>query len=196
MPVLTIEESELAVPLAEALVAGGMRAVEVTLRTPVAIAAIANIRQALPELIVGAGTVVTPRLMHEVQKAGGQFAVSPGFSTALGAAAQECGLPFLPGVVTASEIQIAMEHGLENLKFFPAEHAGGVKLLSSYASVFADIRFCPTGGIREDNMAHYLELSNVTCVGGSWIAPRDMIAKQNWNSISKRAAKAMSAVNE
>ncbi len=192
MPVLTIDDPELAVPLGQALLDGGMRVVEITLRTPAAIESIAAMREALPELIVGAGTVLTAKLMGAVKNAGGQFAVSPGHTTTLAEAANQCDMPFMPGVVTAGEIQAAMEQGFESLKLFPAEAVGGAALLSGYASVFPGVRFCPTGGIKIENMDRYLSLPNVLCVGGSWIAPRNLVLARNWQSITRLATQAMS----
>lgn len=188
MPVVTVDDPDSGVALARALASGGLGAIEVTLRTPAAMAAIRAIRSTVPDLLVGAGTVVTPALMGQVSDAGGQFAVSPGFSPALDAAARECSLPYLPGVVTASEVQAATEQGLKDLKFFPAQAVGGASLLRNYAAVFPDVRFCPTGGVNEDNMSDYLQLANVVCVGGSWLAPRELIRAGDWEAISALAA--------
>jgi len=192
MPVLTIDNPALAAPLADALAAGGMRVAEITLRTPGAIESIAAMRKAVPELLVGAGTVLTPEMMLAVKRAGGQFAVSPGFTEILADAAIEYQMPLLPGVVTAGEIQTAIERGYKDLKFFPAESAGGVTLLASYASVFRDICFCPTGGIKPGNMNDYLALKNVMCVGGSWVAPRKLIEAKDWQGITNLVASAQS----
>ncbi|MBT8132055.1 MAG: bifunctional 4-hydroxy-2-oxoglutarate aldolase/2-dehydro-3-deoxy-phosphogluconate aldolase [Gammaproteobacteria bacterium] len=190
MPVLVIDDEKHAVDLGRALLAGGMRVAEITLRTPGAIAAIRAMREELPELTVGAGTVLTPELMLAVKEAGGQFAVSPGFTPILAEAALEYQMPLLPGVVTAGEIQSAMEHGYRDLKFFPAGAAGGAALLGNYAGVFPDVRFCPTGGIKLKNMNDYLALPNVLCVGGSWVAPRDLVAAGDWQSITRLVAAA------
>ncbi len=190
MPVLTIQRVEDAVPLADALAAGGLRVLEITLRTDAAIDAISAIRETRPTLVVGAGTVLTPKQMGAVSTAGGQFAVSPGLTATLVEAAEECEMPYLPGVVTAGEIQHAMEAGLDALKFFPAAAAGGPGLLKNYASVFPQAIFCPTGGIRLDNMRDYLGLKNVGCVGGSWIAPRQLVDDGDWAAIERLARQA------
>ncbi len=191
MPVLTIRDASTALALADALAEGGLRVLEITLRSAEAVDAIEAVRSSRPELIVGAGTVLSPTQMQAVADAGAQFAVSPGLTHTLAQAATRSALPYLPGVVTAGEIQFAMEHGLDALKFFPATPAGGPKLLSSYASVFPEVRFCPTGGIGPDNMADYLGLPNVACIGGSWLAPSRLIEQGDWAAITARVRTAL-----
>jgi 2-dehydro-3-deoxyphosphogluconate aldolase/(4S)-4-hydroxy-2-oxoglutarate aldolase len=170
IPVLVIERVEDAVPIAEALVAGGLPVLEVTLRTHAALGAIQAMR-AVAGAIVGAGTVLSPTQLRHAADAGAQFAVSPGLTRPLAEAARESHLPWLPGVVTASEVMRALELGLTRLKFFPAMAAGGLPALKALSAVFGDVRFCPTGGIVQDNAADWLGLSSVACVGGSWLVP-------------------------
>lgn len=190
LPVITIADPADAVALADALAAGGIDVLEITLRTDGAIDAIEAIRKARPEMIVGAGTVLSAVQCRAVQEAGGQFAVSPGFTPTLGRAAHEAGLPLLPGAVTAGEIQLALEHGLTALKFFPAAAAGGPGLLRNFAAVFEQVRFCPTGGIDRQSMNEYLQLPNVACVGGSWITASSLQRERDWAAITRRAAAA------
>lgn len=190
MPVITIDEAGDAVELAQALAAGGLRVLEITLRTAAAIDAIEAIRTACPDLIVGAGTVLSAIQLRSVQDAGGQFAVSPGFTPSLARAARDAGLPLLPGAVTAGEIQHALEHGLTALKFFPAAAAGGPGLLGNFAQVFQQVRFCPTGGIDVNNARDYLALPNVDCVGGSWVAASSLVRNRDYDEITRRAAAA------
>jgi 2-dehydro-3-deoxyphosphogluconate aldolase/(4S)-4-hydroxy-2-oxoglutarate aldolase len=170
IPVLTIERIEDAVPIAQALVAGGLPVLEVTLRTSVALDAIRAMR-AVEGAIVGAGTVTTPALLDAAAEAGAAFAVSPGLTRALGEAAATSPLPFLPGVATAGEIMRALELGFTRLKFFPAMASGGIPALKAFSAVFGVARFCPTGGITEENARDWLALDSVACVGGSWLVP-------------------------
>jgi 2-dehydro-3-deoxyphosphogluconate aldolase / (4S)-4-hydroxy-2-oxoglutarate aldolase len=190
IPVLTINKIEDAVPLAVALVAGGLPVIEITLRTAVALAAVEACRRHVPEAVIGVGSVVRVEDFARAQAAGAQFAVSPGLTTALAEAGVASGLPFLPGVATASELMHAVSHGFRHLKFFPAEPAGGPAALRSFAGPFADVRFCPTGGIHEGNLGDYLGLANVICVGGSWMAPEDDIRNQAWDTVTARARRA------
>jgi 2-dehydro-3-deoxyphosphogluconate aldolase/(4S)-4-hydroxy-2-oxoglutarate aldolase len=170
LPVLTIEDEAHAVPLARALVAGGLPALEVTLRTPAALGAIQRIAGEVEGAVVGAGTVLNAGDLARAAKAGARFAVSPG----LAGDAQSVGpIPLLPGIATASELMRGLEAGFKLFKFFPAVPAGGVAVLKAFAPVFADARLCPTGGIAADNAAEFLALPNVLCVGGSWVAPAD-----------------------
>jgi 2-dehydro-3-deoxyphosphogluconate aldolase / (4S)-4-hydroxy-2-oxoglutarate aldolase len=189
--VVTIERAADALPLADALCAGGVRVIEITLRTGAACSAIEQIRKARPDAIVGAGTVRDSQSLSAARDAGAQFVVSPGFTTALHAAAKAAGLPWLPGVATASEILLAQESGHSLLKFFPAEAAGGARALRAFASVFPDARFCPTGGVTAENMRSYLELPNVICVGGSWLAPPALAAAGGWPKIQELAGEAL-----
>lgn len=187
IPVLTIEREADAVPLARALCAGGLTVLEVTLRTPVALAAIAAMRAAVPAAIVGAGTLTRPEDFARVRAAGGQFAVTPGLTEELAASAKQSTLPLLPGIATASELLAARNAGFDALKFFPAEPAGGTAMLAAFAPVFADVVFCPTGGITRESAPRYLSLPNVLCVGGSWITPAKALAAGDWAEIERLA---------
>ena len=188
IPVLTIERVEDAVPLAQALVKGGLAALEITLRTDAALDAIAAISKAVPDAVPGVGTVTTVDDLNKARAAGAQFAVSPGFAVDLVEAA--AGLPYLPGIATASEAMAAQRAGLSCLKFFPAEAMGGQSTLQALAGPYPRLIFCPTGGVNRDNAAGYLALKNVRCVGGSWVAPNDMVATGQWEVISGLAAEA------
>jgi 2-dehydro-3-deoxyphosphogluconate aldolase/(4S)-4-hydroxy-2-oxoglutarate aldolase len=190
IPVLVVEEVADAAPLAKALKAGGLRVVELTLRTPVAIDAMKAMQDAEPELIVGMGTVVSPDQAGICLDNGAAFLVSPGLSPALGKAMLDTGLPCLPGVATAGEAMGAVEAGFEVLKFFPAEPAGGLAYLKALAGPLPDIRFCPTGGISRERAPDYLAQNNVACVGGSWIATAAQIQAGDWNTITANAAAA------
>lgn len=188
IPVLSIQRAGDAAPLAAALVAGGLPVLEVTLRTAAALAAIAAIRHAVPDAVVGVGTVTQLDELSAAAAAGALFAVSPGLDPALAVAARAGPLPYLPAVATASEIMQARRLGFEALKFFPAAAAGGVAALRSFAGPFPDIRFCPTGGVGSDSLAGYLAVPNVACVGGSWLAPDADVAGGAWAAIRDRAA--------
>ncbi|MGL4318522.1 MAG: bifunctional 4-hydroxy-2-oxoglutarate aldolase/2-dehydro-3-deoxy-phosphogluconate aldolase [Pseudomonas sp.] len=190
LPVLVIEDSSLAVDLARALHAGGIKVLEVTLRTPRALDALAAIRQALPELLVGAGTLIHTEQFQEARDAGAQFTVSPGCTERLAAAAEDSGLPYLPAVMTPSEVLLALEYGYRSLKLFPANGAASVKMLKSFKGPFTGIRFCPTGGITVDNLLSFLRLPNVACVGGTWIAPDNLIRARAWDQITLLASEA------
>jgi 2-dehydro-3-deoxyphosphogluconate aldolase/(4S)-4-hydroxy-2-oxoglutarate aldolase len=191
--VLVIEDVQDAVPLARALAAGGVRALEVTLRTPAALGAIERIAGEVENVLVGAGTVLRPADAKAAKAAGSGFAVSPGLTSDLAQAARDQGLPFLPGVATASEIIAGLELGLDRFKFFPAETSGGAPAVKAFFGPFADIRFCPTGGITPQNTSSYLALPNVVCVGGSWLAPADAVKAGDWGRIETlaRAASAL-----
>jgi 2-dehydro-3-deoxyphosphogluconate aldolase / (4S)-4-hydroxy-2-oxoglutarate aldolase len=190
VPVVTLERAADAVPLAEALLRAGLRAVEVTLRTPAALTAIGEIARRLPDVIVGAGTVLTGADVTRAAEAGARFLVSPGLTPDLVAAGLGSELPYIPGAVTPSEILAAREHGFALLKFFPAAASGGIEALRQLAPVFPGIAFCPTGGIGEANAAQYLALANVAMVGGSWMAPAEAIAAGDWAGIEERARRA------
>ena len=192
IPVIVIQRVDDAVALARALVAGGIRVLEVTLRTPAAIAAITAIAQAIPEVIVGAGTVRSGADARAALAAGARFAVSPGFSPRVAAACREIGLALLPGVATASEVMQAAEDGFRFLKFFPASAAGGTAMLKAWSSVFADVSFCPTGGITAASAPDYLALANVRVVGGSWLTPPDALAAADWPRVEALAREAAS----
>ncbi len=190
IPVLTIERQADAVPLAKALVRGGLRVLEITLRTGVALEALRAIANEVPDAVVGAGTVLNAHQLDQARQAGARFAVSPGCTPGLATAASASGLPFLPGVQTASEAMALAERGLSLLKFFPADTAGGLGWLKAVAAPLAGLRFCPTGGIGADSAPAYLALANVACVGGSWVGPREIVAAQDWPQIERLAAAA------
>ena len=190
IPVVTVGEVDNAIKLARALVAGGLRSIEVTLRTPNALAAIDAIGKEVEGAIVGAGTVLTPNQVRDVEKAGGNFMVSPGFAPQLLAAAQDSSLPLLPGVSSASEAMQMGELGYTYLKFFPAGPAGGPKYLKALGAPLPQFKFCPTGGVNLENAGQYLQLSNVLCVGGSWVAPSSLVNTANWDAITKLAHEA------
>jgi 2-dehydro-3-deoxyphosphogluconate aldolase/(4S)-4-hydroxy-2-oxoglutarate aldolase len=187
IPVVIIEDVAQAVPLARALVAGGLRAIEITLRTRAGLESIRAVGAEVPEAVVGAGTVLTPQQLKEVVKAGARFIVSPGATpTMLDAAAAE-GAGLLPGVGTATEAMLLIERGYKFAKFFPAEPAGGADYLAAIASPLPQMMFCPTGGITLESAPHYLKLSNVICVGGSWMVGRSAIATEDWSGITAAA---------
>jgi 2-dehydro-3-deoxyphosphogluconate aldolase/(4S)-4-hydroxy-2-oxoglutarate aldolase len=190
IPVIVLTEAAHAVPLARALVAGGIRMLEVTLRTPVALACIEAIAREVPEAVVGAGTVRSAADAQAAALAGARFAVSPGYTHAVGKACHDLQLPLLPGVATGSEILMAQEDGYTALKFFPAMQAGGPAMLKAWHGPFNDVRFCPTGGVTAQNAREFLALPNVACVGGSWIVPAEAMASGDWNRITRLAAEA------
>ena len=187
MPVMVINQLELAVPLAQALVAGGLKVLEITLRTPVALDAIRRIKAEVPGAIVGAGTIINPRTLDQALEAGAEFIVSPGLTDELLSAALGSGIPLLPGVVTPSEVMRLLEKGIYAMKFFPAEAAGGIPMLKSIGGPLPQVVFCPTGGVTPKNAPDYLALSNVACVGGSWMAPADLVDSGDWAEITRRA---------
>ena len=187
IPVIVLNDVAHAVPLARALLAGGIRMLEVTLRTPQALACMEAIARDVPEAIVGAGTVRSAADAQAAAMAGARFAVSPGYTHAVGKACRELGLPLLPGVATGSEIMMAQEDGLTELKFFPALQAGGPAMLKAWSGPFGDVRFCPTGGVTEANAPELLALPNVVCVGGSWLTPADAMASGDWARITQLA---------
>jgi 2-dehydro-3-deoxyphosphogluconate aldolase/(4S)-4-hydroxy-2-oxoglutarate aldolase len=184
IPVLTIERIEDAVPLAKALIAGGVHVLEVTLRTPVAIAAAKAIMTNVPEAIIGIGTIVNADDLARAEALGAKFGISPGTTPDLLKAAAASGLPFAPGIATASELMLALAHGFNLVKFFPAEQSGGIKALRALAGPFPDVRFCPTGGIGEANAASWLAEPNVVAVGGSWLCPAADIRSGSWAGIT------------
>jgi 2-dehydro-3-deoxyphosphogluconate aldolase/(4S)-4-hydroxy-2-oxoglutarate aldolase len=190
--VLVIDSAEDAVPLAKALLKGGVDAMELTLRTDAAIESLTRIRESVPEMLAGIGTVLTTEQVEQVKAAGAQFAVSPGLNPDVVECAQDLQLPFAPGVMTPSEIEVALELGCRELKFFPAEPSGGLKMLDSIRAPYAHlgIRFIPLGGVNTDNMLQYLKHPGVLAVGGSWLTPRDVIQSKNWDAITQRAADA------
>jgi 2-dehydro-3-deoxyphosphogluconate aldolase/(4S)-4-hydroxy-2-oxoglutarate aldolase len=190
IPVIVLNDVAHAVPMARALVAGGIRMLEVTLRTSQALACIEAIAKQVPEAIVGAGTVRNAADAKAAANAGAKFAVSPGYTPAVGQACRDEGLSLLPGVATGSEIMMAQEDGYTELKFFPAMQAGGPAMLKAWGGPFFDVRFCPTGGVTAQNAAEFLSLSNVACVGGSWLVPAEALAKGDWARIEMLAREA------
>ncbi|MEU7646092.1 bifunctional 4-hydroxy-2-oxoglutarate aldolase/2-dehydro-3-deoxy-phosphogluconate aldolase [Streptomyces huasconensis] len=190
VPVVVVEDLADAVPMARALVAGGLPAIEVTLRTPVALDAIRAIAAEVPDAVVGAGTVISTRNVEDSVAAGARFLVSPGWTESLLAAMRGSGVPFLPGVSTASEVVALLEHGVREMKFFPAEAAGGTAYLKSLGGPLPQARFCPTGGITAGTAPNYLALKNVGCVGGSWMLPSDAVAARDWARVESLAREA------
>jgi 2-dehydro-3-deoxyphosphogluconate aldolase/(4S)-4-hydroxy-2-oxoglutarate aldolase len=190
VPVVVVGDVADAVPLARALVAGGLPAIEVTLRTPAALGAIGAIAAEVPEAVVGAGTVITPAQVDEAVAAGARFLVSPGWTDTLLTAIRASGVPFLPGVSTTSEVVALLERGVREMKFFPAEAAGGTAYLKALASPLPQARFCPTGGIGPGSAPEYLALPNVGCVGGSWMLPADAVAGRDWGRVEELAREA------
>ncbi|SUC16324.1 keto-hydroxyglutarate-aldolase/keto-deoxy-phosphogluconate aldolase [Proteus vulgaris] len=191
VPVIVINHIDEAVPVAKALVAGGVRVLEVTLRTDCAIDAIRRIAKEVPEAIVGAGTVINPQQLAQVTEAGAQFAISPGLTDALLKAAVAGNIPLIPGISTVSELMLGMSYGLNEFKFFPAEANGGVKALKAIAGPFSKVRFCPTGGISPDNYRNYLALESVLCIGGSWLVPNDAVKAGDFQRITELAKEAV-----
>ncbi|HEY4074328.1 MAG TPA: bifunctional 4-hydroxy-2-oxoglutarate aldolase/2-dehydro-3-deoxy-phosphogluconate aldolase [Herbaspirillum sp.] len=187
IPVIAIDDLAHAVPLARALVAGGIRVLEVTLRTVHGLAAISAIAKEVPDAIVGVGTLTLPEEFAAARDAGAVFGVSPGLTAALIAAAKSSGLPLLPGVMTPSEVMHAREAGFRQLKLFPAVPAGGIGMLNGIGGPLGDVMFCPTGGISQDNAAQFLALKNVACVGGSWLTPKDAMETGDWARITALA---------
>lgn len=187
VPVMVIDDLDQAVPLAHALVAGGVKVLEITLRTPVAMEAISRIADQVPQAIVGAGTVLTPDDLRQITEAGAQFAISPGITTALLEAANNGPIPLIPGISTVSELMQGITMGYQEFKFFPAAAAGGIKMLKAISGPFPACSFCPTGGISPANYHDYLALANVVCVGGSWLAPKAVVASGDWAKITELA---------
>ena len=188
IPVIVLNDVAHAVPMARALVAGGIRMLEVTLRTPQALACIEAIAKAVPQAVVGAGTVRSRADAQAAANAGARFAVSPGYTSVVGQACRDAGLALLPGVATGSEIMMAQEDGFTELKFFPALQAGGAAMLKAWSGPFFDVKFCPTGGVTLQNSSDFLALPNVVCVGGSWLVPVDALAQGDWARITQLAA--------
>lgn len=190
IPVIEIDDAGLAVSLADALLAGGISVIEITLRTPQALDAIEAVAS-IPKMSVGAGTLLSAENVKRAKNAGATFGVSPGSTPELIEACVENALPFLPGAATPSEVANLLNHGFEIQKFFPAESAGGISMLKAIAGPIQNVRFCPTGGVSPTNASDYLALKNVICVGGSWIAPRKLIAEKNWHQITLNAKEAL-----
>ena len=198
IPVIVIEKAEQAVPLAKALVKGGLPVLEVTFRTTAAAAAIAAIRKEVPEAVVGAGTLLTVEQLKAAMAAGAVFGVAPGFDPAVIAAAKAEGLPFCPGIATASELSQALTAGCPMVKFFPAEAAGGVKMIKNLLGAFrfTGVKFMPTGGVNLSNVADYLAVPEIICCGGTWIVPKDELAAGDWSAIERLAADAAALVKK
>ena len=194
IPVIVLNDVAHAVPMARALLAGGIRMLEVTLRTPQALACMEAIAREVPEAVVGAGTVRSAADAQAASMAGAQFAVSPGYTPAVGRACRELGLPLLPGVATGSEIMMAQEDGLTELKFFPAMQAGGLAMLKAWSWPFGEVSFCPTGGVTLQNAPELLALPNVLCVGGSWLVPVDAMNQGDWARVTQLARDASKLV--
>lgn len=190
LPVIALERLDQALPLAETLLEGGLSALEITLRTPIGLEAIRLISRRFPGARVGAGTVTTPEALRQVEDAGAAFAVSPGLTPALIAAVRDSSIPLLPGVMTPSEVMVAMEAGFRFLKLFPAEQAGGIAMLKALAGPFREMRFCPTGGVTPENAPAYLSQPNVICVGGSWLTPKASLDAGDWKVIIDLARRA------
>ena len=190
IPVIVLNDVAHAVPMARALVAGGIRMLEVTLRTPQALACMEAIAQEVPGAVVGAGTVRSAADAVAAAKAGARFAVSPGYTQVVGQACRDHGLSLLPGVATGSEIMMAQDDGYTELKFFPAMQAGGPAMLKAWSGPFFDVKFCPTGGVTPGNASEFLTLPNVACVGGSWLVPADALAQGDWARIEALAREA------
>ncbi|GAA5113112.1 bifunctional 4-hydroxy-2-oxoglutarate aldolase/2-dehydro-3-deoxy-phosphogluconate aldolase [Alloalcanivorax gelatiniphagus] len=190
VPVVVLHDLAHAVPVARALVEGGVPVIELTLRTPVALDAIAAIAAEVPDIVVGAGTIVTPRQVAQAVDAGAEFLVSPGSTPTLLAEMLASGVPFLPGTATVSEAMAVLEAGLTEMKFFPAEASGGAAYLGSISSPLPAARFCPTGGITATSAASYLALPNVGCVGGSWLTPKDALVEGRWDVVAALAGEA------
>jgi 2-dehydro-3-deoxyphosphogluconate aldolase/(4S)-4-hydroxy-2-oxoglutarate aldolase len=187
IPVIVLQQVEDAIPLAQALVEGGVRVLEVTMRTPVALRCIEAIARAVPQAIVGAGTVRSAADARAAQSAGARFAVSPGYTEAVGAACREIDLPLLPGVATASELMAAQDGGHHFVKFFPATAAGGLPMLKALSGPFPEVSFCPTGGITAQNAREFLALPQVKVCGGTWLTPQDAIQARDWARITRLA---------
>lgn len=190
IPVVVIENIEDAVPLATALFKGGLNIIEVTLRTPVAIQAIIDIKKSLPSCIVGSGTVIDSKTLQASIEAEVDFMVSPGTTDELLVAASKTSIPLLPGASTPSEVMNLMKHGFTAMKFFPAESSGGINMIKSIGGPLPQVNFCPTGGINLSNAKKYLSLKNVSCVGGTWMLDKQLIADKNWNEITRLAKEA------
>ncbi|WP_103530909.1 bifunctional 4-hydroxy-2-oxoglutarate aldolase/2-dehydro-3-deoxy-phosphogluconate aldolase [Streptomyces sp. SM11] len=190
VPVVVLHDAADAVPLARALVAGGLPAIEVTLRTPAALESIRAMAAEVPGAVVGAGTVISPQHVRDTVDAGARFLVSPGWTDALLEAMKASGVPFLPGVSTTSEVVALLERGVREMKFFPAEAAGGTAYLKALSAPLPQARFCPTGGISLASAPSYLALPNVGCVGGSWMVPGDAVAAKDWDRVARLAAEA------
>jgi len=198
IPVIVIDDEAQAVPLARALVKGGLPVLEVTFRTAAAAGAIAAIRREVPEAVLGAGTLLTPQMVKDAKAAGAVFGVAPGFDPVVMAAAKEAGLPMCPGIATASELSQALTAGCKMVKFFPAEAAGGVKMIKNLLGAFrfTGVKFMPTGGVKLSNVADYLSVPEIVCCGGTWLVPKEALAASDWTKIETLAAEAAALVRK
>ncbi|WP_104722361.1 bifunctional 4-hydroxy-2-oxoglutarate aldolase/2-dehydro-3-deoxy-phosphogluconate aldolase [Helicobacter mesocricetorum] len=185
IPVITIYDVKTSIDLAQALANGGIKILEITLRTKEALEAINLISKEMPDIIVGAGTILNAKMLEQAKNAGAKFAISPGLNAIFAKESKTIDLPLIPGVATAGELMLALEFGFENLKFFPAEASGGIPMLKSLLAPFNKVKFCPTGGISLGNIKEYLTLENVLCVGGSWLSPKELIFDKQWDKITK-----------
>lgn len=192
IPVIVIPDAKQAVPLARALVEGGVRILEVTLRTPAGLEAVRRITAEVPDAVVGVGTITLPKDFEEAKDAGARFGVTPGLTPELAKAAHDSEFPLLPGVMTPSEVIAALSAGFHRLKLFPAQQAGGIGMLKALAGPFPQVKFCPTGGVTTENAPAFLAQPNVACVGGSWLAPKEAIAREDWAAITALARAASS----
>lgn len=190
MPVMVIDDLDVAVDLAHALVAGGIPTLEITLRTPAALQAIEKIVNHVPGAIVGAGTVINDTQLQAVQDAGAQFAISPGINANFAQAAARCDMTVIPGIASAGELMLALDYGIDTCKLFPAEVVGGKAMLQALYGPFPQVKFCPTGGINAQSAVEYLQLPNVLCVGGSWLTPKEAVAARDWQTIERLAREA------
>ncbi len=194
VPVVVIEDIKDAVPLAQSLIEGGIPIIEVTLRSSCALEAIELIAKNVPKMRVGAGTILNPTQLEQAQNRGAEFLISPGLTIKLLEHAKKKDMPLIPGVSSSSEVMQALELGYNALKFFPAEYCGGVKLLNAFNGPFKGVKFCPTGGISIDNMHSYLNLENVLCVGGSWLAPKNLIQNKEWDKITEICKRSLAGI--
>jgi len=195
LPVLHMESVDDAINVSRALFKGGITCAEIVLRSPVALDCIKAVSEQVPEMTVGVGTLTTPQQVKDSVAAGAQFLVSPSFTKTLATAMLNTGLPMLPGVVSPSEITQALELGINEVKFFPAEQYGGVKTIKALSSVFSQVKFCPTGGVSLNNMADYFAISSIFAVGGSWMVPKDLIANKDWAAITLLSQQAIAAID-
>jgi len=194
IPVIAIDDADAAIDLANALIEGGIRILEITLRTPAALEAIERIASHCPDAVIGAGTVLTPDDLRRVDDAGAQFSISPGMTPTLLQSAKAMGVTLLPGAASASDIMMGLEYGYDRFKLFPAISAGGITALKSFSGPFQDVKFCPTGGINAENAPDFLSLSNVLCIGGSWVAPSHLIKNRDFTKITTVTKKALEAI--
>lgn len=190
VPVIVITHVEQAVPLAHALLDGGIDVMEITLRHAAGLPAIEAVARQVPDMLVGAGTVTSPQDMQQVQQAGARFALSPGMTASLVQSARDCHMPFMPGVMTPGEVMQAREWGFDLVKLFPAAQAGGIAMLKALAGPLGDMAFCPTGGVSQANLADFLSLPNVSMIGGSWLTPLELVEQGEWQAITQLARKA------